>query len=336
VNNLPEVGRLMHVELRDVWPHEAHSFTPWVLENADRLSEALGMDLEIEAAEHSVGNFQLDLIGTDLDSGQRVIIENQLESTDHKHLGQILTYAGGTDPKIIIWIAKKFNDEHAAALQWLNENTDDEINFYGVQVSAVKIGDSLPAALFDLIVRPNNWEKRIRSSVSTRGDSSGTQDRYVRFWHQFYERISDVHPEWKSLMRKSDNKSSWSTFATGIPGIWYGVNFAGTWGERTLFRNIKALRSEIYFGSSNTELNEQRFQQFEANRARLELALGFELEFEELSRRKSSRIATYTPGTISDEENWNDYIEFFISSQMNLRTGIEAVGGFSSILEDLD
>jgi len=103
VNNLPEVGRLMHVELRDVWPHEAHSFTPWVLENADRLSEALGMDLEIEAAEHSVGNFQLDLIGTDLDSGQRVIIENQLESTDHKHLGQILTYAGGTDPKIIIW-----------------------------------------------------------------------------------------------------------------------------------------------------------------------------------------------------------------------------------------
>src|SRR3954447_4169474 len=121
----PSLGRLVPVPPRDVWAHEAHNFTPWLLANADVLSDLLGMDLELEVAEHPVGNFSLDLMGRDTATGQRVIVENQLEVTDHTHLGQILTYAGGTDPTTIVWVAPTFRAEHRAALDWLNQRTDE-------------------------------------------------------------------------------------------------------------------------------------------------------------------------------------------------------------------
>jgi len=332
-SNLPKVGKLVPVDIRKVWDHEALSFTPWVLENSDRLSEALGLDLELEAAEHPVGNFSLDLIGRDLESGQRVIIENQLEVTDHTHLGQIMTYAGGTDPKVIVWIAKSFREEHAAALQWLNENTDEEINFYGVEVSAVQIDDSRPAALFNLVVRPNSWEKKVRSSVGITTDASVSAERYVRFWHRFNERVTELHPDWKSLMKRADNRGSWTTLPTGVNGVWYGVNFAGAWGERDSFRNVKALRSEIYFGTADPEVNEARFQAFQMHKAELEENLGYSLGFEELPQRKSCRVASYKAGTIVEEDQWDEYIDYFISSQEKLRGAIEALGGLTSIFE---
>lgn len=114
------LGRLEPVDPRKVWPSESHAFTPWLLTDAQALSEAVGMDLNLEAAEHAVGSFSLDLIGVDTATGDRVIVENQLESSDHNHLGQILTYAGGTDPANVLWLATSFREEHRAALEWLN------------------------------------------------------------------------------------------------------------------------------------------------------------------------------------------------------------------------
>ena len=331
MSQVPIVGRLEQVDLRQVWSHEAHSFTPWVLANADRLSEALGMDLELEAAEHPVGSFSLDLIGRDLETGQRVIIENQLEGTDHTHLGQIMTYAGGTDPKVIVWIAKSFREEHAAALQWLNENTDEEINFYGIEVSAVQIDDSRPAALFNLVVRPNSWEKRVRSTVGASADSSVSAERYVRFWQMFNDQVTDLYPDWKSLMRKPENRGHWTTYSSGTTGVWFGVSFAGAWGKRDQCKGVKALRSEIYFGSSDPELNNARFESMYGSRERLQEVLGYPLEFEELSTRKSCRVASYRPGTVIDEENWSEQISYFLESQNNLRAAIESVGGLNTI-----
>ncbi len=160
------LGRLTSVSPRAVWHDEARDLTPWLLENADVLSEVLGMDLELETAEHPVGNFSLDLIGKDRASGERVIIENQLEASDHHHLGQILTYAGGTDPTTIIWVAPAFRDEHRAALEWLNERTNENTRFFAVQVGVVKIGDSLPAPLLTLVVQPNDWGKAVRATTT--------------------------------------------------------------------------------------------------------------------------------------------------------------------------
>src|SRR5215218_6471589 len=122
--DLPDLSRIAKIPVREVWARQAHYFTQWLLENADVLSDLLGMDLELMAAEHRVGGFALDLIGKDLQTGDTVIVENQLEVTDHGHLGQLLTYAGGTDPATIVWCAPTFRDEHRAALDWLNDHTD--------------------------------------------------------------------------------------------------------------------------------------------------------------------------------------------------------------------
>ena len=157
---------MIPVPVRDVWAHEARHFTQWLLQNADVLSDLLGMDLELSQAERRVGGFSLDLIGSDLQTGSTVIIENQLESTDHTHLGQLLTYAGGTDPATIVWCAPSFRDEHRAAMDWLNEHTEEGVRFFGVEISAIRIEDSPPAPLFRLVVQPNDWTKRVHTETA--------------------------------------------------------------------------------------------------------------------------------------------------------------------------
>jgi len=150
------LSRLAAVPARDIRKHEAHDFTLWLLENAEVLGEALGLDLELTEAERRVGGFALDLIGTDLATNTVVIVENQLEQTDHSHLGQLLTYAGGTDPSTIVWCAPAFREEHRAALDWLNEHTDEETRFFGVEIAAVRIDSSRPAPLFRVVAKPND------------------------------------------------------------------------------------------------------------------------------------------------------------------------------------
>ena len=138
-----QLGKLTAIDLRTIWKHEGHDFTPWLLEHADHLAEVLGIDIELNAAEHPVGSFSLDLIGRDLTNGCVLIVENQLTPTDHWHLGQLLTYASGTDAGTIIWMAPEFREEHRQAIDWLNQATGEEARFFGVEIGAVKIGDSL-------------------------------------------------------------------------------------------------------------------------------------------------------------------------------------------------
>ena len=140
----PNLGRLTTVSPREVWTHEAHQFTPWLLQNVDVLSDLLEMELVLDVAENPVGGFSLDLLGRDLSDDSVVIVENQLEQSEHLHLGQILTYAAGTNPKTIVWITTGFRPEHRAALDWLNEHTDPDTRFFGVEIEVVQIGDSPP------------------------------------------------------------------------------------------------------------------------------------------------------------------------------------------------
>lgn len=157
-----DLGRLKEVPARSIWTNEARHFTPWLLANADGLGEALGIELELTSAEHAVGGYSLDLIGRDLTNDAVLIVENQLEGTDHSHLGQILTYAAGTGASTIVWLATSFREEHRQALDWLNEQTAEDIHFFGVQISLVRIGDSVPAPLLTVVAKPNDWQKQVR------------------------------------------------------------------------------------------------------------------------------------------------------------------------------
>lgn len=173
-------GKLEKVDLRVGWSSESSDFTPWLAkeENLRVLAEAIGLELSLEAQEKDVGPFRADILCKDNRTDSWVLIENQLERTDHTHLGQLLTYAAGLQAVTVVWIAERFTDEHRAALDWLNEKTEDGINFFGLEVELWKIGDSTPAPKFNIVCKPNEWIKTV--SESKRRDDSGPE--YFEYW----------------------------------------------------------------------------------------------------------------------------------------------------------
>ncbi|HVV12015.1 DUF4268 domain-containing protein [Amycolatopsis sp.] len=301
--------------LREVWLHEARDFTPWLLANADALGEALDMDLAIAAAEHPVGDFSLDLVGTDLRTDERVIIENQLEATDHSHLGQLLTYAAGTDAVNVVWVAKEFREEHRAALDWLNARTDPDTRFFGIEVSAVRIGGSLPAPLFRVTAQPNDWGKSVRTR--THSHDGNTTDRnllYAEFWDRYLDALREAGLPW-TRARKGPQQN-WLPAPSGVSYVDFTVSF-GRQGPL----------SEIYFGHPEPEVNTKRFNQIMVAREKLETTYGTTLSFEPLDGRKGCRIGDRRAGSIINQPEWPTYIEWFIDSQRRLRSAVAAVGG---------
>lgn len=307
-----ELGRLEAVLPRTVWLNEARDFTPWLLANGERLGEALGIELELTAAEHPVGTFSLDLVGRDLTNDAILIVENQLEGTDHSHLGQILTYTAGTGASTIVWVATAFREEHRQALDWLNEHTDEGIHFFGVQVAVVKIGDSQPAPLFDVVAKPNEWQKKVRHAARATS-AGGRSEQYLRFWQRYLQAMAEKHPEWGR--RGTPQPSNWMSFAGPIRGTQLNPSFA--MGHR--------LRSELYIDTGDGEANEQLFERLLSQRASLDSAYGEPLEFEPIEGKRACRIASYRPGSILKEDEWDSYIEWFLDRGARLRAALSTV-----------
>ncbi len=151
-------------DLRTVWPNEARDFTPWLTDNIGRLSKAVGIDIDVEEMESSVGDFNVDIFAVDADTGKKIVIENQLEQTDHDHLGKLITYASGKAADLVIWIVKKAREEHRAAVEWLNSHTTEDIGFILCEVKLYRIGNSDVAPTFLIIEQPNNWAKQQKAT----------------------------------------------------------------------------------------------------------------------------------------------------------------------------
>ena len=211
------IGKLQKVELRDYWGNEATDFTPWLAkeENIAQLGEAIGIELEVKGQEQNVGPFRADILCTDQED-HYVLIENQLELTDHKHLGQILTYAAGLNAVSIIWIASQFTDEHRAALDWLNRVTDDGINFFGIEIQLIKIGESTAAPLFNVVAKPNDWTKRAKSAPSTDG-LSPTKIAQQQYWEGFCAYAKAHNAKFKT---QSPLPQHWTNLGIGRSGFW--------------------------------------------------------------------------------------------------------------------
>ena len=309
----PSLGRLAIVKPRDVWPHEARDFTPWLLQNADVLSELLGMELELQAAEHPVGGFSLDLIGRDETTGQTVIVENQLEESDHAHLGQILTYAAGTDPTTIVWIATAFRAEHRAALDWLNERTTEETRFFGVEIEVVRIGDSVPAPAFKLVAQPNDWGKKVRAAAQAAGMTERGQ-LYWDFWLKFSERLRAKHPSWT---RGVSTKSSWFGMSTGVPSANWVFAFT-----------TDGLGVHLEFVNSDPEVNALRFETLLARREEMENSYGEPLRWDPMEGYKGTKIAARCDvADVADRARWDEWIEWLIQTGERLRGALDSVGG---------
>ncbi len=154
-------------DLREVWSHEAHDFTPWLAKNISILGDEVGIDISIEETESSVGDFNVDIFATDADTGKKIIIENQLEETDHDHLGKLITYASGKSADLVIWLVRKARPEHRAAIEWLNNHTDEGVGFILCEIKVFRIGNSEPAPKFEIIEQPNNWVKEMKKPSGT-------------------------------------------------------------------------------------------------------------------------------------------------------------------------
>jgi hypothetical protein len=181
----PLLGRLEEVDLRSVWSSEPYDFTPWLAEgtNLQFLAESLDLPgLELVRTEHPVDSYSADIVCVIVGTNDYVLIENQLEKTDHPHLGQLLTYAAKFDARAVVWVAKNFTGAHRAALDWLNKTTSSDYGFFGVEVRAVKIGDSAPAPLFDVVARPNEWTKPQVITSTSEVTVTEAHDQNILFW----------------------------------------------------------------------------------------------------------------------------------------------------------
>lgn len=182
------LGTLESVDLREAWRLEASDFTPWLARNLNLLGDLLKLELEHVDTEVQVFSLRADLIARDVGTDEVVLIENQLEDANLRHLGQLLAYMAGTDAKIIIWVAKDFAEHHRSAIRWLNDHTDDSYSFFAIRVRVVQIGDSALAPTFDLLEGPNEWDRTVRSETR-RG-----LGKFAQFHHDFWKHLDSRHP----------------------------------------------------------------------------------------------------------------------------------------------
>ena len=280
------LGRIEEVDLRQIWPDEAADFTPWLAEHLNLLGEALHLgDLSLVEAEGEVGTFAVDVVA-ETEAGI-VVIENQLESTDHTHLGQMLTYAAGRDARTLIWITRKFRDEHRAALDWLNHWTPEEVEVYGVEVRAIRIGDSLPAPEFRPVAFPNTWSRQ-SGSRSRNSSQRATYERYRTFWQALLEEGRE-----RGLTdRKNARASSHISLPppVGDPHIHYGVSFRG--------RN--KVRAELDIRTPDSTRNSEIHERLKEQREAVEEKVDFELDWEKPTRGSSEAIQVIGEGSIDD------------------------------------
>ncbi|MCL2182798.1 MAG: DUF4268 domain-containing protein [Chitinispirillia bacterium] len=293
------LGKFQKVELRDFWEDEARDFTPWLAqdENIEILSEAIGIDIEIEGKEVPAGSYKVDLVGRDISNNKKIIIENQLEKSNHDHLGKIITYAAGIEASVVIWICKSITEEHRKAIDWLNENTNDDTHFFGIEIELWKIDGSNPAPQFNIICRPNEWAKSVKNaSSSSSRDMTEMKSLQLEFWNYLKEYFNQKHT---ILRLRTPRAQHWYSIAIGKSKFQISLTVNS-------FQN--RLGCEIYIRGENAK---KAFSELEKDKDLIEKELGVELSWQELPDGRDSRIIFYGTGSIKDRVKWDEMSEWF-------------------------
>lgn len=278
-----QLGRLEHVDLRDIWTTEATEFTPWLArpENLAILGEALGIDLELEAQERSVGPFRADILCKDIGTEHWVLIENQLERTDHGHLGQLLTYASGLEAVTIVWIAARFTEEHRSTLDWLNKITDARFRFFGLEVELWRIGNSPAAPKFNIVSKPNDWSHSVAQAARAIDDEQLSETRLAQ--RAYWAALNPVLDAAGGPVagNKKPQPQSWMGYSIGRVGFHLGA---------VMIRPKNQVRAELYISGDQAKAF---FGLLKQQKDDIERELGFLLEWEELPSRRDCRISSY-------------------------------------------
>lgn len=301
---MQDLGRLESVDVREYWKNEASDFTPWLAQesNINLLAKTINLDLEVESVEESIGLFRADIVCKDTLTGNRVLIENQLERTDHRHLGQLLTYAAGLDAVTIVWIANHFTEEHRASLDWLNEITGGNINFFGLEIELWRIGNSSLAPKLNIVSKPNDWTKSVISArqIATR-EISETNQLHLEYWTEFKNYLEE-NGQISSLNPRTPRPEHWYDFAIGRSGF----HLSALTGMRDGFICLQLVMTDndakAYYHLLHTE------------KERIESELGIELDWRELPDKKRSDISIYRRNITPDNpSNWADYHQWLLN-----------------------
>lgn len=287
-------GNLQKVNLRDGWAHEALDFTQWLVkdENLKMLSDEIGIEIAPIEPEAKAGRYSVDILAEEENTGRKVIIENQLEQTDHDHLGKLVTYASGLDAEYIVWIVKDANNEHRQALEWLNDHTGNKLNFFLLRLELWKIGDSKPAVKFNTIVEPNEWTKTLRERTQSE-ELSDTKVMQLNFWQQF-----------KSFCKERNSRIG---TRKPNPQHWYDVSIGQTGGHLSLTVNTRdnELGCELYIND-----DKEWFDELYERKDKVEESIGGSLEWMRLDDKKASRIKLAKHFDFSDENRWFEYFQW--------------------------
>lgn len=282
-----KLGRLEEVDVRKLWSHEQYDFFNWLAkeENIELLNEVLGLTLVDIEKEVYVGSYRCDLVASDETTAQRIIIENQLEQSNHDHLGKIVTYASGLDAKVIVWSVKEAREEHRSAIEWLNNNTNKDVNFFLIEIHAYKIGDSLYAPKLEIVEKPNDFIKTGKIQASS-GEMNKSQLERLAFWTRFNEVIIERGRPFNVRKASTDH--------------WYDVAIGTSVAhlEITLVNKENCMEIELYISDDKSI-----FDSLYAEKDSIEKELGLALDWQRLDGKKASRIVYRIPGLDFDDHS---------------------------------
>lgn len=299
---MTNLGTLKEItDLRSIWPHEALNFTPWVAENVDLLADAVGLDITVDETESSVGDFNVDIYASETGTGRKIIIENQLEDTDHDHLGKLITYASGKGADVVIWVVKHAREEHKAAVEWLNNHTDDKIGFFLCEIKLFQIGDSQIAPAFTVVERPNDWTKEIRKTAS----ANSTQQQRLEYWQAFNDyAFSDANFS-RIFNKRKPTTDHWMDFSIGSSACHIAVS---------QIQKRKAVDVELYIND-----DKELFKSLFAHKDEIEKNMEMELEWKELPERKASRILIEKTVDLDDRATWPEQFDYIMDTCIKMK-----------------
>lgn len=289
-----KLGKLEKIkDLRSVWKHEANDFTKWLAEeeNLSTLGDEIGIDIELLSTEAKTGSFSADILAVEANTNNKIIIENQLESTDHDHLGKIITYASGHDAKTIIWIVKEAREEHRQAIDWLNENTSGEINIFLCKIELWKIGDSEIAPKFQVVSSPNNWSKTVKRSLDNEMTSSSMLQ--YDYWTRVKDEIDKNYPIFNSRKPRGQH--------------WYDLAIGRTLAQISLIMTTQKSEIKVQLWIPDSK---ELFEYLYESKDEIESELGYEVEWISSGNTKSSNIVIVKKTDVHDVSTWEESINW--------------------------
>lgn len=298
------LGKLKEIkDLRKVWPHEALDFTPWLAdeENLALLSDAVGLEITVDETESSVGDFNVDIYATETGTDRKIIIENQLEDTNHDHLGKLITYASGKSADVVIWIVKRAREEHRSAIEWLNNHTDENIAFFLLEIKLYQIGDSDIAVKFVVIEKPNDWTKEIKRQTSSSPTLQDRQEYWIAFNEYAYANVAFA----KCFNKRKASTDHWMTLSVG---------------SSTYHINLLQLRKDKNIAVEwNITDDKELYKVLYSHKEEIEANMGMELDWRELPEKKASRILVTHPAEFDNKDKWSEQFDWAMDVAMKMK-----------------